>query len=257
MVFKTGDKAPLMQAAPDNSGIFNDLYREAAERIGCQLTITRLPKQRVHHGLKRGDFDFYPAASFSTERATYLTYIDNGLTTGEIGISSLKMGAITDLHQLKKYSHVIWLMEANSSKSEMANLLGVSIQKVNYLNLEKVKDFIDKRPQYHYFYVVDKEVIDSFHVRNPGKKLSDFGLKAHPKCCGNLQPMYLGFSRFSTHLTEAPNLGYNPDIKLAPNNQPVQPSNNSTAFLFSQALQNMKKEGVTDSIYQHWYPIID
>jgi hypothetical protein len=30
MVFKMGDKFPLMHAAPDNSGIFNDLYSEAA-----------------------------------------------------------------------------------------------------------------------------------------------------------------------------------------------------------------------------------
>ena len=255
MVFKYGDKFPLMHKSPDNSGIFKDLYTEAAQRIGCKLTITRLPKQRVHHGLKRGDFDFYPAASFSIERASYLAYIDNGLITGELGISSLKLPKITNLQQLRKHPHVIWLMEANSSKSELANLLGINIQKVNYLNLEKIKEFIDKRPQFNYFYIVDKEVLDSFLVKNSGKELSDFGLKVHKKCCGKLKPMYLGFSRFSEHMKEVNNSNYDATKKISADNQMVSQKEGSIAFEFAKALQDMKKEGVTDSIYHYWYPI--
>ncbi len=255
MVFKYGDKSPLMRAAPDNSGIFNDLYSEAAQRIGCNLSITRLPKQRLHQGLKYGDFDFYPAASFSIERASYLSYINNGLTTGEYGISSIKMPDITDLHQLRKQEHVIWLMEANSSKSEMANLLGITSQKVNFLDLEKVREFIHKRPQFNYFYIADKEVVDSFLIKNAGKSFNDFGLKLHPKCCGQLKPMYLAFSRFSPHLGEIHNNNYDSNKKLSADNQPTKLQNNSVAFLFANALLEMKTEGVTESIYQHWYPI--
>jgi len=255
MVFKYGDKFPLMHKSPDNRGIFKDLYTEAALRIGCELTITRLPKQRVHHGLKRGDFDFYPATSFSIERASYLTYIDNGLTTGELGISSIKLPDIPNLHQLREHPHVIWLMEANSSKSEMANLLGINIQKVNYLNLEKVKEFIDRRPQFNYFYIADKEVLDSFLANNAAKTLSDFGLKVHEECCGKLKPMYLGFSRFSAHMKEVDNSNYDSNKKTTADNQMISPKEGSIAFQFAKALHDMKNEGVTDSIYHYWYPV--
>lgn len=37
MVFKLGGKFPLMRSAPDNSGIFQNLYSQAAKRIGCDL----------------------------------------------------------------------------------------------------------------------------------------------------------------------------------------------------------------------------
>ena len=65
MVFKLGDKFPLMRSAPDNSGIFQDLYSQAAKRIGCDLIITRLAKARLHETLRKGVYDFYPGASFS------------------------------------------------------------------------------------------------------------------------------------------------------------------------------------------------
>jgi Ni,Fe-hydrogenase I large subunit len=146
-------------------------------------------------------------------------------------------------------------MEANRSKNEMAKLLGINVQKVNYLNLEKIKEFIDKRPQFNYFYIADKEMVNSFLAKRPGKTLGDFGLKAHAKCCEQLSPMYLGFSRLSAHMKEVNNRNYDTNKKLTADNQMVGSKKNSIAFKFSEALQEMKKEGVTDDIYHYWYPI--
>ena len=255
MVFKLGGKYPLMRSAPDNSGIFQELYSAAAKRIGCTLIITRLPKARLHEGLQKGRYDFYPGASFSQKRAKYLSYIENGIKTKELGVSSLGIKNITNLSQLKAYRNLIWLMELNSSKIASSKLLGIYPQEVQYLNLEILINFIQKRPQYNYFYIADKEVIDNFLSNNPTSLIGDYGLRIHEECCGESQPMYLGFSRLSVHMKETANPQYQKDEKISANNQIFIPAKGSIAQKFASALQALQKEGVTKSIYQHWYPV--
>lgn len=256
MVFKLGSKFPLMQSEPDNSGIFQDLYYQAAKRIGCTLLITRLPKARLHEALRKGTYDFYPGASFSMERAKYLSYIKNGMETKELGVSSLGIKNITNLRQLKTYSNLIWLMESNSSKISLSELLGIYPQEIKYMNIKILISFIQKRPQFNYFYVADKEVIDSFLSNISEDQISNYGLRIHEECCGKAQPMYLGFSRSSIHMKEADNPHYQKEMKISANNQMFIPAKNSIAQQFASALQELQKEGVTESIYQHWYPII-
>lgn len=255
MVFKLGDKSPLMKAAPDNSGIFNDLYSLAAKRIGCSLSITRLPKARLHQGLKMGIYDFYPAASFSKERTKYLTYINNGLTTKEYGMSSLGIKNITDFQQLTYYDNVIWLTELNSSKSGMADKMGIPYQQINYLNVDILLNFIQARPQFNYFYIADKTVVDNFLMKNAKNSLSDHGIRLHEQCCGETQPMYLAFSRYSPHMKETANPHYQAGKTLSATNQMLLPAKNSIAQQFAAALQALQKEGITNSIYQHWHPV--
>lgn len=254
MVFKDGDKAPLMNMAPDNSGIFEDLFSEAATRINCKLTITRLPKERLHRGLKRGDFDFYPGASFSNKRASYLSYISNGLQTGEYGISSQQLPNINHWKELAQHPEVIWLMESNSSKNELADIYNINKQTVNYLNIDKTLEFIKTRPRFSYFYVADKEVLDNYLFRHPHQSLEQVGLRLHPSCCGHMKPMYLAFSRQSKHFNSALNHQYDNKKKLTAKNQPTKSSEHSVANQLSQALQAMYKEGVTEQIVQYWYP---
>lgn len=255
MVFKLGDKFPLMRSAPDNSGIFQDLYSQAAKRIGCDLIITRLPKARLHETLRKGIYDFYPGASFSQERAKYLFFIENGIETKELGVSSLGIKNITNLSQLKTYNNLIWLMESNSSKITLSNLLGIYPQEIQYMNIDILVSFIQKRPQFNYFYVADKEVIDNFLSKNPTRRINDYGLRIHDECCGKSQPMYLGFSRLSIHMKETDNPQYQKDDKISAKNQTSIPAKGSIAQKFASALQALQKEGVTKSIYQHWYPV--
>ncbi|MCP5079898.1 MAG: transporter substrate-binding domain-containing protein [Psychromonas sp.] len=243
-----------MNEAPDNSGIFSDLYSEAASRIGCKLTITRLPKKRLHKGLQRGEFDFYPAASFSEKRASYLSYIENGLETGEYGISSKKLPEVRRWQELALHSDVIWLMESNSSKDEFADLYGINKQMIHYLNVKKVVDFIRARPNHIYFYVADKEVLDNYLHQTQQLNFAEDGLRIHLACCGHLKPMYLAFSLRSAHFTKVINSNYIEQQKLSEKNQATFASEQSVAHKFSQALKAMHKEGVTDQIYQTWYP---
>lgn len=254
MVFKDGDKAPLMNASPDNSGIFEDVFNEAASRINCKLTITRLPKERLHRGLKRGEYDFYPGASFSNKRASYLSYIDNGLETGEYGISSQQLPTLKTWKELAKYPEVIWLMESNSSKNELADIYNIKKQTVNYLNIEKVIEFIKTRPQFLYFYVADKELLDNYLSKHQYQGIEENNLRLHANCCGQLQPMYLAFARRSKKFSSTLNLRYQSQQKLTAENQPTQAEKSSIAYQLSQALKAMQKEGITEQIIQHWYP---
>ncbi|MDP2561920.1 hypothetical protein [Psychrobium sp. 1_MG-2023] len=254
MTFKTGDKYPLMFEAPENSGVFFDVYTEAARRIGCKLIITRLPKQRIHEALKKGDLDFYPAASFSEKRAEYLHYIEVGITTKEYGLSSTKIPAIKNLSQLKEYPNLFWLMEANSSKSELAAALGIKTQQINYMNIEKFIKFVNQRPKYEYFYIADKEIFDTFLVNHKVTDLISHGLRTHTNCCGKAKPMFLGFSKRSKHYRAIANEAFNDKENVSATNQVSKLTTNSLVHRLAVALQNMKQEGVTEEIYNKWYP---
>jgi hypothetical protein len=252
MAFKMGSKEPLMADSPDNTGIFKDLFTVAAERVGCRLKIERLPKQRVHAGLAAGTLDFYPGASFSISRSEYLHFMKNGLQTGEYGISSFSLPPIKNLKELAQYKNVIWLMESNSSKMEEAIKYGIPFQKVHYLNIDSVLRFINKRPQYKYFYITDKEVLDAF-VNTHHRQLSDYKLQVHPDCCQKNQAMYLAFSITSKHFSIEKNPNYNPSQKISFDNQMFFPDKKSIAYKLREALNDMAREGVTENIYQKWY----
>lgn len=252
MVFKMGGKPPLINKYPDNTGLFQDLYTRAAEKIGCTLSITRRPKQRVHRGLEAGKYDFYPAASFSLKRAIYLGYMENGLETGEYGITASHIADITDIRDLARIPDMFWLMEANSSKRETAETIGVPSLVVDYLNIDEVLKHIRTRKQFNYFYVADKEVIDNFVARHQ-KPLSSFGLKVHQACCGGNKKMYLAFSRFSKHYVEEPNVNYDSSLALSASNLPTQATKGSIAGQFNAALIMMQKSGEITKIFNKWH----
>ncbi len=47
MGYKTSAKLPLIAEDPDQTGIYEDLYTQAAQKINCELIIKRGPKKRI------------------------------------------------------------------------------------------------------------------------------------------------------------------------------------------------------------------
>jgi hypothetical protein len=45
--YRTNERPPNIARAPDNSGLYLDLYQKAAEMVGCELQVVRLPKNKV------------------------------------------------------------------------------------------------------------------------------------------------------------------------------------------------------------------
>ncbi len=250
MTYKEGDKRPLIAKAPDNTGAYLDLFSEAAKRIDCKLRVIRLPKKRLHKMLAKGTLDFYPGASFSQKRAHYLFYIENGFLTGEYGITALQQPPLTSYEDLKSRG-LIWVIELNSSKLELAESLGIHFQQRKYLNLDVVhKLILAKR---HIFYVADKELVDYYPTRSGLVSLASGGMKIHKDCCGGDYPMHLGFSRFSKHFKERENPDYDSKIAISPTNFPTELDPQSIAYKFSKALQSLKDSGETEKIHMRYF----
>lgn len=251
MAYKDGGKEPLITKKPKHDGVYFDLFQEAAKRIGCTLKVSRSPKKRLHAALKAGELDFYPGASFSKKRAEYLYYAPNGLETGQYGVTNIGVGDLPNYESLKKLD-VYWLMELGSSKKERAKALGIKTEERKYYDLEIVSLYIKRKPEKNFFYVADKELVDYFPTV-AGTSIGDAGLQIHKGCCGGDQPMLMGFSRFSPHFKEAVNPDYDKNKDLSPMNFPTIVDPESNAAKLAVALVEMKKEGVSASIYKKWF----
>ncbi len=251
MVYKDGGKEPLIKKKPKHDGVYFDLFSKAAQKIGCKLKVSRLPKKRLHDMLKKGSLDFYPGASFSKKRAKYLFYTPNGLDTGEYGITNTAINNLSSYDDLKSYN-ATWLMEIGSSKQDRANSLGIKTQDRKHFDLDFVSKYINRSKDKNYFYVADKEIVD-YYPQKSGKSLSDAGLKVHKDCCGGDQPMYMGFSRFSANFKEVPNPSYKKSMAISPDNFPTMLDKSSVVYKLAMALSGMRTDGTTSSIYKKWF----
>ncbi len=246
MVYKDGSKLPLIAKMPDNTGAYLELFSKAAKKIGCKIVISRMPKKRLHQKLGTGDLDFYPGASFSKKRSKYLYYIENGFMTGDYGVTSADTPEILSYQQVKELE-LTWLMELGSSKLELANSMDAKTQSVREADIDKVKQLVTLKR--NPFYVADKEIIDYYLKKHGITSFKEVGLKIHPNCCEGEQPMYMGFSRFSSLYKEKPNPAYDKSKKLSPSNFPTIVDPECVAAKLGQALKEMKDSGETAKIY--------
>ncbi len=60
-----------------NEGLYRIIFKEAAKRIGLEFEIKRYPKKRAYLYLEMGKVDFYPGASFNSDREKIGYFIDN------------------------------------------------------------------------------------------------------------------------------------------------------------------------------------
>ena len=65
--------------------------------------------------------------------------------------------------------------------------------------------------------------------------------------------MYMGFSRFSPHFKENSNPNYDNSKKLSPNNFPAIVSPGTIAHRLGEALQEIRKSGTTNTIYNQYF----
>lgn len=253
MVYKEGDKLPLIAQKPDNSGLYRDLFTEAARRIGCELEITRLPKARLHMELEKGTYDFYPGASFSERRATYLYYMENGLPTGEYFLTSAGTPDLSSYRDLRKVRDLglIWLMEFDSSKAEKPVIYGINAHAMPYVDVETVAAFAQRGRKV--FYVADMEIVDYYLRQNGRKSLERAGLKLHRDTELMGVPMYLGFSRRSPHWTGVMNPAHSPVHEGSPTNQAVVPDPDCVAARLGRALLRMKDSGYTAKLRAQYF----
>ncbi len=243
MGYRTNERPPLIAAAPNNSGLYQQLYTTAARKIGCELNIVRGPKKRILKQLEKGQIDFYPGFSFNPTRAKYTYFIDNGLPGGEIGISLASYPEIEKLAQLSG----VTVLQSLGSPDFVRNVENVHRYTEADMTIDRaVKLLMKKRGD---FYIYNRTSIDYYLKQNKPK-----GIKTHPNCCGGVKPTYLGFSRNSIYITEQANDGFDSSKPLSPTNFPTTIRlGESIAQQLEKTLHEMQDNGETDAIYQQYY----
>lgn len=241
MGYRLNERLPLIEAYPSNRGLYFELYAGAAQKIGCTLRVVREPKKRLLRKLQTGEIDFYPGFTFSQERANYAYYFENGLTH-RYGMISRNDEA--DVYQISELKNRVMLV-AQGGPTHQAERYGVIIRYVENLSLAKAAKIIEKRQAD--FYVYNAPSIDYFLKYHPTKTL-----KKHP-CCGDTLPMYLGFSKQSTHYQSKANLLFKPGEAISPTNYPESLEEQSVAYKLRNAIATMLEEGEITALYKRYY----
>ncbi|SFN06629.1 hypothetical protein SAMN05660284_00459 [Formivibrio citricus] len=241
MAYPAREKEPLIAEAPDNSGLYQDLFSRAAQKIGMQLKIVRLPKRRIFHEMQDGKVDFYPG-SFAEDRVAVMSWVENGIMTREV---CLTRPEVPPLNGLESAPPLRVIVELGASKSEISRRfpslkpveLGPMIdipQAVRFLNGNWGDLFFIERGPFFYYLKKNKQ-----------PSAEAIGVRLHENCLGPAYPMHIGFSRHSRHYAEEPNPRYNPNAPLSPHNLPTRILPSSTAGKLAHVLQQMKSSGET------------
>lgn len=237
MGYRTNERLPLINAAPNDEGLYKDLYSKAAAHIGCQLKIVRAPKKRILNGLRDGSIDFYPGFNYTHERAEFVHYINNGLPGGDIGVSHKKLKEVTRLEQLKGYS----LAKPIGSPNFVKDIQGVNVIEKSELTTEKAVQLVNKERIDFYIYNRDSLL---YHLKTNKPE----NIKIHFHCCGGEQPLYLGFSLRSKHFSGIENPVTGRKDRMNQHSLGI-----SKALDFQKALIEMKSNFVTKALYAYYY----
>ncbi|WP_415885294.1 substrate-binding periplasmic protein [Neptuniibacter sp. QD37_6] len=249
MGYKAIAKPPLIGSNGDNSGLYLDLFQKAAERIGYELVVVRIPKKRLHFELARGTVDFYPGSSFSQKRTGYLFYLPNGLQTKEVLITLDNQAEIESMDEIEGRL----IVELSSSKLEWDQIYPkLTISKMGKLSMEKVIEAL--KTGRGDFYIADIEIVDHYQKLNGLESYEDIGIKIHHNAINQaFIPMNMGFSRKSKLFSEYPNPSFSPDADISIENFYTIVDQNSVAYQFYQALDQLKQEGYTQNLYDQYF----
>lgn len=245
MGYRTTARLPNIEAQPSNKGVYEDLYTEAAKRIGCKLEVHRLPKKRILRDLGRGTLDFYPGLTFTEERSHVILFFSNGLPSLDVGLTKKGVEKIDSYYQLKGKT-VLIALGAPTTDSDKYNL---TVKTPPELNMNKAIDYIVEG--YADFYEDDIGTL-AYYLKSDPRADS---LMYHLNCCGGITALTVGFSRASPHINEEVNPNYDPKKALYYNNFPKQLAKRSTAYRFQVALSELKQEGFTDKLFKKYYGI--
>ena len=244
LVYKEAGKPPYIQPAPDNSGLYFDMMRRAAEKIGFQLTVLRAPKKRTYLMLENGDADLYASGQFKDYRSQFLYYFQNGLHRKEeyYGLTSIGVPELASIQEIN-YHGLKWLVELGSSQSRLAGELGVKYYELeDAVNVSKSIQLISLARPFIYRIIIDDL---SAYMKDKGvTSMEELGIRVQQSCFDTtVANLYTSFSRFSRHYSEQTNLMYDKTKPLSAENFPVELVPGTVAYRFKHALQEMIQSG--------------
>lgn len=244
MGYRTTAKPPLIAAAPDNSGLYLDLYTEAARRIGFSLKIERLPKKRILLKLEDGTIDFYPVFVFSKERAKYTHFIETGLHDQNVAITLDNIPPISSFEDLdsmlflQPLGNANYLEDVDNTSIRILNVAESDIGRIVSLLLLGHGDI---------------SIYQKSNVQYYLRKCGITNIRIHPDLLPDKVNLPLGFSKESPLYNSIPNPSYSEDLPMSPDNFPVRLEPNCTAFKLQEVLKEMAQDGFIDSLYIRYY----
>lgn len=239
MGYRTSERLPYIHAEPDNSGLFDDLYRTAAARIGCELNIVRAPKNRIIRDLMHGKIDFYPSLGFNRQRMRFAHFVPNGLPERYTGISREGTPDIRQPTELVNHDMVLLISPGGYDLGGLPDKL--ETRRPPDMDVPQALGLL--RARKGDFFIYD-EITLNYYLKRDGRT----ALKLHHDCCESPRTMYLGFSRKSPHFDDEPNPAYDVDKPLTPENLPRRLRAGTKAEQFSRSLALMLKEGKTQAL---------
>jgi|GEM_PF-2109038 len=243
--YRVEDKSPFMAGGSDNSGLYKEIYTRAAKAINCKLVIVRKPKNRILAELNAGKVDIYPAYNYTEKRGKNVFYLETGLVKKNVGISLRTLPEITHLAELKGHTAMLAL----GSLNRYQDFQGVEVRWVHDLNIDKVISFL-KRERADFYFANLSEYL--YAIKQLSAEQAQ-GLKVHHNCCGKERIVYFALSKKSSLIKELPNPRFIATQAISPTNFPTVLDLNSTAYRFNQALQQMKKQGIIEDLYNHYF----
>lgn len=221
MGYRTSERLPNIEEAPNNNGLYKDLYTSALANIDCTLKIVRAPKKRIMKMLIEGKVDFYPGLASSRERAPDIYFIKNGLTSKSAIVTRFDHPEIKSLEDVKEK---VMLRAFGTNKALTQN--HKYIRYVTDLSIaQAVKALSEKKAD---FFQYDKSAVEYYFAKNPSHNM-----KIHDSFFRETD-VTLGFSKNSIHAQ----------------GNPQQPSK---MHQFEQALKALKKNNELAQILARYY----
>ena len=241
MAYKTINKPPYV--FENNKGIYIDLFKKAAEDIGCTLTLTRKPKQRIIEDLKSGEIDIYPAFGVTKERLKFVHHLKTYIPHYQVLITKNNIPDITDLKQLKELNltSVVEKIRFSYLKGLCNNEYKTSkldTNKAILLILNKRADVIISP------LLVARYYINKYHYKN---------LKIHYNLFKDKTENHLfGFSKKSKYIKEIPNPNFDKSKKITINNYPFLLDKKCTAYRLQTTLKKLKQNGYIKYLFEKY-----
>ena len=243
MVYREAEKLPYIHAAPSNKGLYQTVFTEAAKKIGLRFQIKRLPKKRAYSHLENGYVDFYPGASFSSERECFGYFIENGMALKGSALLYSDDFTLKDVSEIREYS-LLYNMGGTTSFYEYAgvDLTLNYLREVPSLDIKKAIKILKKKQAD--FYAYDITAVNDYFKAHDVKGINKLSIPLDKKVD------HLIFSKRSNLYQEIPNISYDPSKEITINNLPYTLDENSIAYKFQQAIKSMQMNGEIERLYQ-------
>ena len=245
MAYRTTEKLPFIAKAPDNSGLFEDMYREAARRAGLTLRIVRMPKVRVINALREGEVDFYPQFTFSAKRNAYSFFAPNGLRVAYYAISTPEIERLASVADFDGLTLLHGL-----GNPDYLTKLGFGAARVTHLevaemDLQKAIHMLQKHRADAYIYEAEPL---AYALLQSGA--SD--IRLHKELSSQVEWATLGISRRSTLIALEPNPDFKPGEPISSFNQPDRLVPGSPMARMVAALEAMKQDGTLAALSERY-----